>query len=445
MKKIYPVFFTFFVATVLFAQKKEGIKYPFTRQTSASRLTVTTASGNLLGGISGCDTLINPVPSEWNITAYYTENDGVSYGFITGVNGYGDQEKAGYYDASSTSDKYLTEVHIYFAVANSSIPAHLTKVVPIHVYDGTSGEPGTLLSTINKTFSDIKADVDNRRFTVVKFPSSIALPASKKFFISIDLKNLQWNSSPVAGNDSLAIYSSDPKAYTPDSDTNGFGWEKNSDGDWATFSDDGWFEDYALIIQPVICTDAVLPVHLLSFTAGRQDNKNVINWTTATEAGNAGFTLERSADGVNFTAIATIASKGQGGNSSLPLSYTYNDGKGIADNNYYRLKQTDMSGRESYSSIINVKAAATQFLHLLNVWPSPATSYIHVLLSSPSADKIQLTIVDLSGRVVAQQTQQVAAGDNNVILPVQGLSPGTYFIKAGNSNSKFGIRKFVKE
>ncbi len=445
MKSVYTFIILLGLSTGLWAQKSIGPKLSqfLTNRSSSSQVLNHPQQSSSALAEGSCDTLAYPVPDEWNITAYYSQaSNGTINGFITGANAYGDQEKAAFYDASQSADNFITKVWIAFAVANSNRSTNLTKIVPVHIYDGTTGEPGALLATVNKTLSELKADVDAGNYTEVNFPTAVPLPASKKFFVSVDLLNLTWSNSSTIGKDSLAIYSSDGD-FTPSPDSDGFGWEKY-DNSWETFND-GWGADFSLVIHPFVCTDAVLPIHLLSFNASRQGNTNVVNWTTATESGNAGFTLQRSADGASFTNIASLNSKAQGGNSSTPLTYSYNDSKDISANNYYRLKQTDISGNESYSAIVNVKAAVAQSLQIVKIWPSPATSYIKLVISSPSNEKLQLNVLDLSGKVVSQKMQQLSAGDNTVVFYINGLAPGTYFIKAGNSNTSTTIKKFVKE
>lgn len=196
---------------------------------------------------SGCDTVNYPVPDPWTI-AYYVAGTNGNDGFVTGNNVYNDQEKAAYFDASSSANTFLTKVWIGFAVANSS-GANLSKIISIRIYDGTFGEPGATLGTATKSLSELHSDQGSNAYTEVVFPGAVSLPLSKKFFVSVDVSSLTWNQTD--GFDSLAVYSNTANQSTAGS--NGFGWEKNN-GTWATIGQ-GWGVNLALIIHPFLSTN----------------------------------------------------------------------------------------------------------------------------------------------------------------------------------------------
>lgn len=391
-----------------------------------------------------CDTINIPVPDPWTLTVYSVSQNG---GFLTGVNRYNDLQKAAYFNVSNTSNTRLNKAYIYFAFANTNTPANLTKVVPINVYDGTGDEPGALLGTVNKTLQELKDDVDNERFTEVVFPSGIALPASKKFLISVDLSNLKWNnSSTAATKDSVAIVSTTSGDELVDD--NGYFFEQWDDGDWYT-SYEAWETDLSLAIFPIIGTSAdcsTLPVTLVDFSGERQPGKNILTWKTRTEQNNKGFEIERSADGVNFTSLGFVGTKGANGNSTASLTYTFDDLKPFKTTSYYRLKQVDKDGRPAISPVVMLKGSRVEALQISNLYPNPAKSFIKMLIASPASNKVSLIITDLAGRRVLQQTTQLATGDNMVELNIATLAQGSYMIKAICANGcETAIQKFVKQ
>ena len=66
----------------------------------------------------------------------------------------------------------------------------------------------------------------------------------------------------------------------------------------------------------------VWPVEMLSFSAQRSSAGVSLEWTTASESGNAGFTIERRAEGDRWSDIAFLPG---GGNTGKPKTYTYSD------------------------------------------------------------------------------------------------------------------------
>ena len=220
----------------------------------AVTLSVTNANGNdveqKLNYINvttagGCYSINLPLPTGWGITTYYTGATVGSDGWINGMNIYLDKQKAMYFDASAQPYNYITQTYIGFGRGYS---ANQNKVVPVRVYDGTSGTVGALLGTTNLTMGTIMSDVDNSYYTVAQFANPVTLPASKKFFVSVDLSNLQWNASV---KDTLAILSNQAGQST------GFPiWEQQSDNLWYQYGSAGsWNLNASLLIHPFLTNE----------------------------------------------------------------------------------------------------------------------------------------------------------------------------------------------
>ena len=189
-----------------------------------------------------------------------------------------------------------------------------------------------------------------------------------------------------------------------------------------------------------------LPIQLSNFIGKKIGDKNVLNWTTQAEQNSKGFAMERSADGINFSPISFVNSKSNGGFSTATLQYQFNDVNPFGGNNYYRLKQTDRDGSFSYSKVVLLKGNKPSILQLSSVYPNPVRAMLNVVISSPSVENIKLVITDLSGRQIMQQSFKMIGGDNNIQLPVNSLSRGSYLVKAICLNGcETTVQKFVKE
>ncbi|MGB5978403.1 MAG: hypothetical protein WBG62_13410, partial [Cyclobacteriaceae bacterium] len=114
--------------------------------------------------------------------------------------------------------------------------------------------------------------------------------------------------------------------------------------------------------DPVI----ILPVQLLYFRGEYTGGAAALSWKTAAEEHNDYFTIERSADGLNFTRLATVAGYGT---SSTPVEYDYTDQSPAYGNNYYRLSQTDMDGTTEYLETILVRVLPAQARAVLSLYP----------------------------------------------------------------------------
>jgi hypothetical protein len=188
-----------------------------------------------------------------------------------------------------------------------------------------------------------------------------------------------------------------------------------------------------------------LPVTITNFTGKRDGPINKLEWATATEINNAGFELQRSVDGVNFSRLVFVASRASNGNSVNKVSYSFDDVRPLAGNGYYRLKQMDKDGKTTTSKVILIKGAKLNAISFTSVYPNPVKDKLNTIISSPVVEVVQLMITDLNGKVLNRQATSLVIGDNKISLPVSRLSSGTYFIKATCANGcETAVQKFVK-
>ena len=191
---------------------------------------------------------------------------------------------------------------------------------------------------------------------------------------------------------------------------------------------------------------AALPISLTTFKGEKRSSVNVLSWTTSTETNNAGFELQRSANGINFTQLAYVQSKADNGNSTQATTYSYVDEKPFSGVGYYRLKQIDKDGKFTLSEVVVIKGNKSTKLELVGVYPNPSTNVLNVSLNAPKTDKVTLVVSDLSGRTILSQNVQIVAGDNLTTVNVSALASGTYTIKAICANGcETTITKFVKQ
>ena len=191
---------------------------------------------------------------------------------------------------------------------------------------------------------------------------------------------------------------------------------------------------------------STLPVSISSFTGERRNTVNVLNWSTATEVNNKAFQLQRSADGRDFSTIATIASLAENGNSSTALNYAYTDEKALKGNNYYRLVQVDKDGKTATSSVVLIKGQKTDKLEISTIYPNPVTTKLNMQVAAEKAGAVNFVITDINGKVVLQQNIQVQEGNNNIQIGVANLINGNYFIKAVCAEGcETAVKKFSKQ
>ena len=182
-----------------------------------------------------------------------------------------------------------------------------------------------------------------------------------------------------------------------------------------------------------IIVTAPLPVTLTAFTAVKQGSTSLLNWNTSSEVNNAGFDIERSADGRNFSKIGIVYSKAANGNSSEKLAYSYVDAAPLAGTNYYRLRQVDRDGKSEYSKIEQVIFGSGS---AVKVYPNPATSIVKV--EAPEGSKIAVY------NMVGQRVNVAASGSGRLTtIDVSALSAGNYTIQVLDNTSGMSSHKLT--
>lgn len=173
-----------------------------------------------------------------------------------------------------------------------------------------------------------------------------------------------------------------------------------------------------------------LPAVFYSFIGTRQAMRNVLSWTTITEMHNRGFELQRSDEGSLFTTLVFIKSKATRGNSSVALNYNYTDADTRGDRQYYRLRQIDLDGNETYSAIVKITGPINaEAFNLVNLRPNPTSGPgVKLSLQMFAKDDVTLTITDKFGRVVKTWMAHLEAGLNVLTIDVNKIIAGSYIL-----------------
>jgi hypothetical protein len=183
-----------------------------------------------------------------------------------------------------------------------------------------------------------------------------------------------------------------------------------------------------------------LPMTLLSFNATPEKNTVITSWQTGLQINNAFFTLERSAEGINFTPIATIPAAG---NSTALIDYAYTDKSPLSGQSYYRLRQTDYNGN---STISNIAAVNLVSVETLAIYPNPAQQQINISLPAFSIPT-EINIYDITGRKVFHQTYAPNDSGNNQLIPLNSLGSlprGTYIVNASTTESSYNEKLILE-
>jgi hypothetical protein len=173
-----------------------------------------------------------------------------------------------------------------------------------------------------------------------------------------------------------------------------------------------------------------LPVELLYFDARPTAEEVILDWATATEQENAGFTIERSQDLQQWEDVAHTPGSG---NSQSMIVYQARDPRPLPGTSYYRLRQVDFDGTGTLS---DVRAVEWKGEASMLVWPNPARSVVNVRTGEP----VQVQVFNTMGQEVGVPQQRTDLG---ALLFVEQLPSGPYFIRTVGSIG--GVVQFNRE
>ncbi|MBX2846059.1 MAG: T9SS type A sorting domain-containing protein [Saprospiraceae bacterium] len=178
----------------------------------------------------------------------------------------------------------------------------------------------------------------------------------------------------------------------------------------------------------------ILPVELVEFTAEYVGNSRVeLDWTTATEENNDGFSIERSMDGTNWQEVGFVAGTG---NSAQGQAYSYMDIVSGEGRYFYRLKQVDFDGGFTYSELREVLVREDRRVVLV---ANPVRNQLQLTIDAVNTYKGGVaSIFDMQGRGVEQVNVDGASID------ISSLASGTYVLVLESTNGSATV-KFVKQ
>ena len=184
------------------------------------------------------------------------------------------------------------------------------------------------------------------------------------------------------------------------------------------------------------------PVKLVSFSASAHKHEVTLNWNTASEINNKGWSIERTTnpDVAIWTTIGFI----DGNNNGLQNnSYTYIDKDVNANIYYYRLKQVDYDGISTFSNVISVNLVSDDLQ--LSVYPNPFGISTKICYTLSSNEKISINLYNAAGELVetiANGKQQ--AGTYYQLISSKPLPNGTYYLSLFVGDKKSSIMLIKK-
>ena len=173
-----------------------------------------------------------------------------------------------------------------------------------------------------------------------------------------------------------------------------------------------------------------LPLTLLQFTAVKQSNTAALQWQTGQEQNTRDFVIEHSSDGKTYSDIGTVAAAGT---SHTKRYYYFTDNTPTEGNNYYRLRQSDLDGKFTYSPVRMLNFSMSGNL----IWYSTGINAAEVRLHNGNNELY--TVTNMAGNTL--YTGRLSSG----VASISQLPSGVYFVKVvTNAGNELTVKVLLK-
>jgi hypothetical protein len=184
-----------------------------------------------------------------------------------------------------------------------------------------------------------------------------------------------------------------------------------------------------------VITTGILPVSLIAYEVKLWNGKVEMNWTTASEANNRMFIIERSANSRDFTAIGTVNGAGT---TTVQHSYSFYDYSPLPGASYYRLSQIDFDDNKDILGVKKIENATLKDFEAKTM--SGYSGKLVLQLNVVVPGMYHLSIYDISGKKWKDENMSLGAG---ILHKEISLAPGVYIWEVKNNAGDAMLQKVV--
>ena len=179
-----------------------------------------------------------------------------------------------------------------------------------------------------------------------------------------------------------------------------------------------------------------LPVELIEFNGSTKERYNKLNWSTASEANNDYFNIEKSIDGIHYNKIGEV--QGNGNSTSMKV-YSFSDYEINSILVYYKLTQVDFDGVKKEVGTIKM----TREVNTVFSYPNPAKDELNFTFNSSYDGDIIIEYIDIQGKTISENvTINVNGSFKSTVF--QALSSGIYVTRISENGTIIQSMKIVK-
>lgn len=171
-----------------------------------------------------------------------------------------------------------------------------------------------------------------------------------------------------------------------------------------------WLED----------TPAHLPVRWTSFSGWAEGRHVRLTWETAEEVNTADFRVEHRREGQPWAELGSVPARGEAG------TYSYLSPALPWGRYEFRLRQNDLDGTFTYSTVLSVAVQPDVALAAGVPYPNPARERVHIPLYSASDAPVRVEVWNLQGRLMLSKEKSTDQDNGHLTLDLASWAPGMY-------------------
>ncbi len=191
------------------------------------------------------------------------------------------------------------------------------------------------------------------------------------------------------------------------------------------------FSEFAIVFS----NNFSLPLTWLSVNGQIQKGNALIKWATANETNMRSFEIEHSRTGADYLKVGTVRAAA---NSTSTKRYEFVHSSPAAGINYYRIKQIDLDGRFTYSTVIVLNNNSNEKKILISPNPVPQSSTVYF---NESGSKT-INLLNANGQLVLSQL--IPQGNRSHTINMSHLPAGLYLLQIQIGN-KTETHKIIKQ
>jgi len=186
--------------------------------------------------------------------------------------------------------------------------------------------------------------------------------------------------------------------------------------------------------------ETALPIHLITFDAQKiNSSSSFVTWRLGDfSSAEEKFEVQRAGREKDFVTIGTVNGK------ETDQLYDYTDNGLKTGVNFYRLRMTDRDGKVTYSKTVAIVNDVNGIL-IASLAPTVVNDRATLTITTSRAQKLDIIVTDMQGRVMLRRNFNVAAGNTNIDLAMERLGAGVYLLTGTSSEGKLNTIRFIKQ